>query len=157
VAGNPVHATTSQYRMGRYVITSPEEKDFAGYLRQGALSIMAAAPEPGATESNPRPVISAVLNYAGHLDPKSIQASVKGYGSVPADYDDKTSTVRLYLQRDLIQPVVDVTIHVKDATARQTLVTNWQFNYEPSKGGIAPPIGAKTSVSPPAQPVPNKA
>ena len=157
VAGNPVHATTSQYRMGRYVITSPEEKDFAGYLRQGALSIMAATPEPGATESNPRPVISAVLNYAGHLDPKSIQATVKGFGPVPADYDDKTSTVRLYLQRDLIQPVVDVTIHVKDATARQTLVTNWQFNYEPSKAGVAPPIGARPPVSPPASPVQNKA
>ncbi len=104
VAGNPVHSTTSQYRMGRYVITSPEEKDFESYLRQGALSIMAATPAPGATISDPCPVISAVLNYAGHLDPKSIEANVKGFGTVPTDYDDKTSTVRLYLQRDLIQP-----------------------------------------------------
>jgi peptidoglycan/xylan/chitin deacetylase (PgdA/CDA1 family) len=154
VAGNPVHATTSQYRMGRYVITSPEEKDFVSYLRQGALSIMSASPEPGATESNPRPVITAVLNYAGHLDPKTIEASVKGFGQVPADYDDATSTVRLYLQRDLIEPVVNVTIHVKDAEAKQTLVTNWQFNYEPSDNAIpAPPIGAK-SITP--APIPAK-
>ncbi len=142
VAGNPVHATTSQYRMGRYVITSPEEKDFASYLRQGALSIMSASPEPGATITSPRPVISAVLNYAGHLDPKTIQATVKGYGAVPADYDPGTSTVRLYLQRDLIEPVVNVTIHVKDAQGQQTLVTNWQFNYEPSNASPqAAPIG----------------
>ena len=131
VAANPVHASTSPYRMGRYVITSPEEKDFAAYLRQGALSIMAATPAPGATISDPHPVILAVLNYVGHLDPKSIEATVKGFGPVPADYDDKTSTVRLHLQRDLIQPVVNVTIRVKDADAKQTLVTNWQFNYEP--------------------------
>ncbi len=153
VAGNPVHATTSQYRMGRYVITSPEEKDFASYLRQGALSIMLASPEPGATESDPRPVITAVLNYAGHLDPKSIEASVKGYGPVPADYDDATSTVRLYLQRDLIQPVVNVTIHAKDAGAEQTLVANWQFNYEPSNSAAtpAPAIAAPTSTSVPVK------
>jgi hypothetical protein len=130
--------------MGRYIITSPEEKDFAAYLREGALSIMAATPEPGATVTDPRPVISAVLNYAGQLDPKTIQASVKGYGSVPADYDEKTSTVRLYLQRDLIQPVVDVTIHVKDPQAQQTLVTNWQFNYDAPKATPPPAKAVKT-------------
>jgi len=138
VAGNPIHSTTSQYRIGRYVITSPEEKDFESYLRQGALSIMAATPAPGAIVSDPHPVISAVLNYAGHLDPKSIEATVKGFGTVPTDYDDKTSTVRLYLQRDLIQPVVNVTIHVKDADAHQTLVTNWQFNYEVPSTAVPP-------------------
>jgi peptidoglycan/xylan/chitin deacetylase (PgdA/CDA1 family) len=149
VAGNPVHATTSPYRMGRYVITTPEEKDFASYLRQGALSIMAATPAPGATISDPRPIISAVLNYAGHLDPKSIEARVKGFGQVPVDYDPATFTVRLYLQRDLIQPVVDVTIHVKDATVRQTLVTSWQFNYEPSNSSNAlPPIGPAKRITP---------
>lgn len=151
VADNPVHATTSQYRMGRYVITSPEEKDFAAYLSQGALSIMAASPAPGAVDTNPRPVISAVLNYAGQLDPKSIAATVKGFGPVPATYDEKTSTVSLYLQHDLIQPVVNVTIHVKDAQAGETLVTNWQFNYspvDPSAAPAAPAAPAGSSASP---------
>jgi peptidoglycan/xylan/chitin deacetylase (PgdA/CDA1 family) len=145
VAGNPVHATTSQYRMGRYVITSPEEKDFAAYLRQGALTIMAATPEPGATITDPRPIISAVLNYHGTLDPKSIQAVVKGYGMVPTDFDDKTSTVRLYLQRDLIQPVVNVSIRVKDPQANQTLVNNWQFNYQMTNTPAAPPISSSAT------------
>jgi peptidoglycan/xylan/chitin deacetylase (PgdA/CDA1 family) len=143
VAGNPVRATTSLLHMGRYVVTSPEEKDFAAWLRQGALSVVTANPAPGATVNNPRPVISATLDYAGHLDPKSIEASVKGYGAVPVDYDDKTDTVRLYLQRDLIQPVVNVTIHVKDPDAKQTLVANWQFNYEaPISTTTAPAIGS---------------
>ncbi|MEJ0000857.1 MAG: polysaccharide deacetylase family protein [Verrucomicrobiota bacterium] len=147
VAGNPVHATTSQYRIGRYVITRPEEKDFASYLRQGALSIMSATPEPGATENNPRPVITAILNYTGQLDPKSIQASVKGYGAVPIDYDSATSTVRLYLQRDLVQPVVNVAIRARDPQANQTLVASWQFNYIPSNAATLPPIGAPPPVA----------
>jgi hypothetical protein len=86
-------------------------------------------------------VISATLDFQGQLDPKSIEASVKGYGAVPADFDDKTDTVRLYLQRDLIQPVVDVSIHAKDARTKQTMVANWQFNYEAAPASaIVPPI-----------------
>ncbi len=142
VAGNPVRANTSLLHMGRYVVTSPEEKDFAGWLHQGALSVVAASPAPGATEDNPRPVITATLEFQGQLDPKSIEASVKGYGPVPADFDDKTSTVRLYLQRDLIQSVVDVSIHAKDAQSKQTMVANWQFNYEAGAAApVIPPIG----------------
>jgi hypothetical protein len=132
--------------MGRYVVTGPEEKDFGGWLHQGALSVVTATPAPGATESNPRPVISATLDFQGQLDPKSIEASVKGYGPVPVDFDDKTSTVRLYLQRDLIQPVVNVTIHVKDAQTKQTMVANWQFNYEVAASTpAAPTIGGAAS------------
>jgi len=142
VAGNPVRANTSLLHMGRYVVTSPEEKDFAGWLHQGALSVVTASPAPGATEDSPRPVISATLDFQGQLDPKSIEASVKGYGAVPADFDDKTSTVRLYLQRDLIQSVVDVSIHAKDAQTKQTMVANWQFNYEAgAPAPVMPPIG----------------
>jgi peptidoglycan/xylan/chitin deacetylase (PgdA/CDA1 family) len=143
VAGNPVRATTSLLHMGRYVVTSPEEKDFADWLRQGALSVVTASPAPGATESNPRPVISAVLNFDGQLEPKAIEASVKGYGTVPADFDPQTSTVRLYLQRDLIEPVVNVSIHAKDAQTKQTMVANWQFNYEaPASTTAVPTSGA---------------
>jgi peptidoglycan/xylan/chitin deacetylase (PgdA/CDA1 family) len=142
VAGNPVRATTSLLHMGRYVVTSPEQKDFTAWLHQGALSVVTATPAPGATESNARPVISATLDFDGQLDPKSIEASVKGYGSVPIDFDDKTSTVRLYLQRDLIQPVVDVSIRAKDAQTKQTMVANWQFNYEAAAAnGTVPATG----------------
>jgi peptidoglycan/xylan/chitin deacetylase (PgdA/CDA1 family) len=143
VAGNPVRANTSLLRIGRYVVTSPEEKDFAGWLHQGALSVGTASPAPGATVSSPRPVISATLDFQGQLDPRSIQASVKSYGAVPTDFDDKTSTVRLYLQRDLVQPVVDVSIHARDARTKQTMVANWQFNYEAGTAPVpAPAAGA---------------
>jgi peptidoglycan/xylan/chitin deacetylase (PgdA/CDA1 family) len=153
VAGNPVRATTSLLHMGRYVVTSPEEKDFAGWLRQGALSVVTATPAPGATESNPRPVISAVLNFDGQLEPKSVEASVKGYGAVPIDFDPSTSTVRLYLQRDLIEPVVNVSIHAKDAQTKQTMVANWQFNYEvPTSSTPVPAIGAGGASPSPSQP-----
>ena len=107
---------------------------------------MPATPAPGATISTPRPLISATLDFAGQLDPKSIQATVKGYGAVPSDFDDKTSTVRLYLPRDLIAPVVDVSIHAKDAQTHQTMVANWQFNYEAGNApGPAPAIGGSSA------------
>jgi peptidoglycan/xylan/chitin deacetylase (PgdA/CDA1 family) len=145
VAGNPVRANTSLLNVGRYVVTGPEEKDFAGWLHQGALSVGTATPAPGATITTPRPLISATLDFAGQLDPKSIQATVKNYGPVPSDFDDKTDTVRLYLPRDLIAPVVDVSIHAKDATTHQTMVANWQFNYEaPTAPAPAPTLSGSS-------------
>jgi peptidoglycan/xylan/chitin deacetylase (PgdA/CDA1 family) len=130
VADNPVHASTNLHSIGRYTITQGVEKNFTAYLRQGALEISSADPAPGATTSNPRPVITATLGYAGTLDPKSIEASVRDFGDVRHDFDPQTNTLRLYLPRDLIQPVVLVNIRVKDASNGQIMVANWHFNYE---------------------------
>ena len=132
VADNPVHSTTDLHSVGRYVITKPVEKAFAAYLHQGALGIADADPAPGATISNPRPVISAVLGYTGNIDPKSITAEVRNFGLVRYDYDPKTSTIKLYLPRDLIQSPVIVNIHLKDANTGQNMVANWHFNYDPA-------------------------
>lgn len=135
VANNPVHSSTNKFSIGRYIITLPVEKAFASFLHQGALSVANAEPAPGSTISNPRPVISAVLGYAGNLDPKSIETDVRDFGAVRHDFDPVTSTIRLYLPRDLIQPTNSVNIRVKDADTGQTMVANWHFNYE--AGGIA--------------------
>ena len=53
-----------------------------------------------------------------------------------------------------IQPVVNVSIHAKDAQTKQTMVANWQFNYEPTgssatvpaigSGGASPSTGQPT-------------
>ena len=145
VADNPVHSTTDKNSIGRYIITQPVERMFTSYLRQGALSIAGADPAPGATISNPRPVITAVLGYEGNLDAKSIETDVRDFGAVHHDFDPKTSTVRLYLPRDLIQPVNIVNIRVKDAQSGQVMVANWHFNYEPAAAASAtahPPIAA---------------
>jgi peptidoglycan/xylan/chitin deacetylase (PgdA/CDA1 family) len=129
VAGNPVHSTTDLHSIGRYTITQEEVKNFASDLRQGALGLDAAYPTPGATISNPRPVITATLGYAGKLDPKSIETSVYDF-DVRHDFDPQTNTIRLYLPRDLIQQVVLVNIRVKDAATGQVMVAKWHFNYE---------------------------
>jgi peptidoglycan/xylan/chitin deacetylase (PgdA/CDA1 family) len=159
VADNPVHSTTDKNAVGRYIITQPVEKAFASYLRQGALSVAEADPAPGTTTSEPRPVITAVLGYAGTIDPKSIETDVRDFGMVRHDFDPKTSTVRLYLQRDLIQPVVIVNIRVKDAETGQVMVANWHFNYEPAgataPAQVHPPIPAP--VPPAASPSTNAA
>jgi len=155
VADNPVHSSTNKNSIGRYVITQPVERMFATYLRQGALGLANADPAPGGTTTQPRPVISAVLSYEGTLDPKSIETSVRDFGMVHHDFDPKTSTVRLYLPRDLIQPVNIVNIRVKDAETGQVMVANWHFNYEPTGAAAAtnhPPIveTAPTNAAPSA-------
>jgi peptidoglycan/xylan/chitin deacetylase (PgdA/CDA1 family) len=154
VADNPVHATTSLHSIGRYTITQGVEKNFAAYLRQGALGLSDADPAPGATTSNPRPIISATLGYAGTLDPKSIETSVRDFGDVRHDFDPATNTIRLYLPRDLIAPVVLVNIRVQDAQSKQVMVANWHFNYEPA--GAAAPAHAPIATPSPT-PVPTTA
>ena len=148
VADNPVHSTTSLHSIGRYTITQGVEKNFAAYLRQGALGLADADPAPGATISNPRPVITATLGYPGTLDPKSIETSVRDFGVVKHDFDPQTNTIRLYLPRDLIASVVLVNIRVRDATTQQVMVANWHFNYEPA--GAVSPTPAHAPIATPA-------
>jgi peptidoglycan/xylan/chitin deacetylase (PgdA/CDA1 family) len=145
VADNPVHSTTDLHSIGRYTITQGVIKDFPAYLRQSALSLTKADPEPGATVTNPRPVITAVLAPMGaaKIDPNSIETSVRDFGVVRHDFDPRTNTVRLYLPRDLIQSVALVNIRAKDAATGQIMVANWHFNYEPDAAanpGTHPPI-----------------
>jgi peptidoglycan/xylan/chitin deacetylase (PgdA/CDA1 family) len=80
VADNPVHITTDIHSIGRYIITKPVERNFAAYLRQGALSLAEVNPAPGAITSDPRPVITAVLGFNG--DPKSLETEVRDFGTV---------------------------------------------------------------------------
>jgi len=150
VADNPVRSSTDPHSIGRYTITQGVEKNFAAYLRQGALGLAEADPAPGGTTSNPRPVITAVLGYAGTLDPNSIETEVRDFGTVKHDFDPKTSTIRLYLPRDLIQPVNLVNIRVKDAQSGQVMVANWHFNYVPAAGVSVPhpPIATTTNTAP---------
>ena len=150
VADNPVHASTPLHSIGRYTITQGVEKNFAAYLRQGALGLDAADPAPGATITNPRPVITATLGYAGTIDPKSIETSVRDFGDVRHDFDPQTNTLRLYLPRDLIASVALVNIRVKDAATGQVMVANWHFNYEPAGGAIAPHAPIAPATNPPS-------
>ena len=156
MADNPVRSSSDPHSIGRYTITQGVEKNFAAYLRQGALGLADADPAPGTTTSNPRPVITAVLGYAGTLDPNSIETEVRDYGVVKHDFDPKTSTIRLYLPRDLIQPVNLVNIRVKDSQSGQVMVANWHFNYVPAGAAAVThaPIAATTNVAPVAQPPP---
>jgi peptidoglycan/xylan/chitin deacetylase (PgdA/CDA1 family) len=158
VAGNPVHSTSNPHSLGRYTITQSEVKNFVSDLHQGALGLGDPTPAPGATVTNPRPVISAVIGYAGTLDPNSIETTVEDF-DVRHDFDPTTDTVRLYLPRDLIKQTVVVRVHVKDAKTGQVMVANWHFNYEPVGGAVHSPIPAtKVPVAPtsakPAEEVP---
>ena len=163
VADNPVHSTTSLHSIGRYTITRNVVKNFPAYLRQSALSLTKADPEPGATISNSQPVITAVLTQmsADALDPASLETSVRDMGVVKHDFDPATNTVRLYLPRPLVASPVLVNLRVKDAKTGQIMVANWHFNFEPGAGAAthAPiPAPAPTPASMPApEPTPSPA
>jgi hypothetical protein len=132
--------------MGRYIITAPVEKAYVSYLRQGALGLADISPAPGATVTDPRPVISAVLGYAGTIDPKSIVAEVRDMGEVRYDFDPKSLMLRLYLPRDLIDSVVVINVHAKDAATGQTMMASWRFNYQSAAAGVThAPIAAGTT------------
>ena len=149
VAGNPIHPGTDVHAMGRYIITPPVEREFAAYLREGALGLGDLSPANGAVVTDPRPIISGVLGYAGTINPSSIVTEVRDMGEVRHDFDPKTSTLRLYLPRDLIDPVVVVDVRAKDATTGQTMVASWRFNYQPTAPGVAhAPIGVPTATNP---------
>jgi peptidoglycan/xylan/chitin deacetylase (PgdA/CDA1 family) len=159
VAGNPIHPGTNVYAMGRYVITAPVEKEFASYLHEGALGLADINPQPGSIVTDPRPVISAVLGYAGKINPASIIAEVGNMGEVRYDFDPKSLVLRLYLPRDLVQAAEKVNIRAKDADTGQTMVASWHFNYQATAAGVThAPIGttptrkkaAAQSVAPPA-------
>jgi hypothetical protein len=71
------------------------------------------------------------------------------------DFDPQTNTVRIYMPRDLIQPVVPVNIRVKDAASGQTMVARWHFNYEADAAAavhtpISPAAGNKAQTPVPA-------
>jgi hypothetical protein len=142
VADNPVHSTTNLHSIGRYTITRPVEKDFAAYLRQSALALTKADPEPGTTITNPLPVITVVLAPMG--------AAKLDFGVVRHDFDPQTNTLRLYLSRPLISPVVLVNLRAKDATTGQIMVANWYFNYAPAPGTTTHPPIAPTANPPSA-------
>jgi peptidoglycan/xylan/chitin deacetylase (PgdA/CDA1 family) len=153
VAGNPIHPGTNLYSMGRYVITTPVEREFAAYLHEGALGLADLSPANGAVVTDSRPIISAVLGYAGTINPASIVAEVRDMGEVRHDFDPKTSVIRLYLPRDLIDSVVIVDVRAKDAATGQTMVASWRFNYQPTAPGVAhAPIGAATTNRPSVAP-----
>jgi peptidoglycan/xylan/chitin deacetylase (PgdA/CDA1 family) len=151
VADNPVHSTTSLHSIGRYTITQNVVKNFAAYLHQSALGLTKADPEPGATITNPRPVITAVLTNmsADALDPASIETQVRDFGIVKHDFDPQTNTLRVYLPRDLVSSPVLVHLRVKDAKTGQIMVANWHFNYEPAAfAATHAPITAPAPTSP---------
>ncbi len=92
-------------------------------------------------------VITAVLGFTG--DPASLETEVRDFGVVRHDFDPETSTVRIYLPRDLIQPTSSSASARRTSSPGQTMVANWHFNYEPSGTARAThePIAAEPSTN----------
>jgi peptidoglycan/xylan/chitin deacetylase (PgdA/CDA1 family) len=143
VNSNPIHVGSPLYSMGRYTMTTPVEKMFTAYVNQRSLILTDIQPEPGSTTTDPRPVITATLRYAGDIKIDSISAEVSNMGYVKSDFDPKSSVLRLYLPRDLVAQTIVIDVHAKDADSGHTLAANWRFDYHPTAAGVLhQPIGA---------------
>jgi hypothetical protein len=142
VNSNPIHVGSPLHSMGRYTMTTPVEKMFTAYVNQRSLVLTGIQPEPASTTTDPRPVITATLRYAGDIKTDSITAEVSNMGYVKSDFDPKSSVLRLYLPRDLVSQTVLVDVHAKDADSGHTLAASWRFLYQPTAAGVLhQPIG----------------
>lgn len=127
VASTPVTPSSPLDNLGRYIITKPEERMFATYLRQDALTLGSPTPAPASTIKDHRPVLSATLSYDGTINPKSIQAEVSSIGRVPVQYDASTQKVTVTLPRDLSERRVHVRIHIEDEETHAGHDAGWHF------------------------------
>jgi peptidoglycan/xylan/chitin deacetylase (PgdA/CDA1 family) len=142
VAGNPIHVGSPLHSMGRYTLTTPVEKMFTAYVNERPLVLTGIQPQPGSTTTDPRPVITATLRYAGEIKVDSISAEISNMGFVKTDFDPRTSALRLYLPRDLVAQTILVDVHAKDADSGHTLAASWRFDYHPTADGVLhQPIG----------------
>lgn len=91
-----------------------------------------ASPAEGATVSNPKPVIKAVLKSLGTVDPASVTMRISGFGRVPAKYDEATQTVSY---QPTTQPLRDkeYTVFISAKVAGKPTEVRWSFKFDPAK------------------------
>ena len=95
-------------------------------------SALEAEPAEGATVSDPKPLIKAVLTSLGAIDAGSVEMRVSGFGVVPAKYDEATKTVSF---QPTAQPLRDkeYTVIVTAKVGGKKTEARWGFKFDPAK------------------------
>ena len=93
-------------------------------------SALESEPAAGATVSDPKPLIKAVLTSMGAIDEGSVEMRLSGFGVVPAKYDASTQTVSF----QPIQPLRDkeYTVFVSAKVGGKKTEARWSFNFDPA-------------------------
>jgi len=138
--------------IGRYGIESNKPKTFqtamamiGGGVGPGSAMIadapaapqvsasLEAEPASGATVSDPKPLIKAVLTGMGAIDEGSVEMRISGFGVVPVKYDAATKSVSF---QPTTQPLRDkeYTVIVSAKVGGKRSEARWSFKFDPSAG-----------------------
>ncbi len=138
--------------IGRYAIEQGKPKTFndalamiGGGMGPVGSAVMAApamasapatpalptVPSEGATVSDAKPKISAVLTSLGALEPESVQMRISGFGLVPAKYDAASQTISF---QPTTQPLrdKDYTVIVSGKVNGKRAEARWSFKFDPA-------------------------
>ena len=96
-----------------------------------AASTLETVPADGATVSDPKPVIKAVLASLGAVEPGSVAMRISGFGAVPVKYDEATKTVSF---QPTTQPLRDkeYTVIVTAKAGGKKTEARWSFQFDPA-------------------------
>ncbi|PAW77428.1 MAG: hypothetical protein B9S32_11815 [Verrucomicrobia bacterium Tous-C9LFEB] len=133
ISGEPITASTSPLNLGRLIINQYTSPYFETILSQKDFTVSNTQPAMGTQIREARPVISAKLNYAGKINPKSVTAELSTGGNFKNIYDPATQTVTFPTAKNLLEGPVFVLIKAKDQDTGKPIVVYWQFYYAPPK------------------------
>src|SRR6266513_454275 len=141
VYGQPITFTSAMDSLGRYAIEANRPKVFADALKMigtssgGAAAVaevgakdLATQPADGDTVRTALPLIKANLSGIGQIEPGSVQMRVSGLGSVPVNFDPKTSTVSYQVTQKLRDKTCTVILSAKSDGKK--VETHWTFGIE---------------------------
>ena len=96
-------------------------------------SSLQSEPASGATVSDPKPLIKAVLTGMGAIDAGSVEMRISGFGAVPVKYDSATQTVSF---QPTAQPLRDkeYTVIVSAKVGGKRTEARWSFKFDPAAG-----------------------
>ena len=94
-------------------------------------SALETEPADGATVSDPKPLIKAVLSSMGAIDAGSVEMRISGFGAVPAKFDAATQTVSF---QPATQPLRDkeYTVIVTAKVGGKKTEARWSFKFDPA-------------------------
>ena len=88
-------------------------------------------PADGATVSESKPLIKAVLTSLGTVDAGSVEMRISGFGTVPAKFDDATQTVSFQPATQSLRDK-EYTVIVSAKVGGKKTEARWSFKFDPA-------------------------
>jgi peptidoglycan/xylan/chitin deacetylase (PgdA/CDA1 family) len=129
-AGKPKTFEVAMAMIGGGMGPSTAMTASAPSISQAPASNLETTPAQGATVSEAKPLIKAVLASLGAVEPDSVQMRVSGFGPVPAKYDNATKTVSFQFTQPLRDK--DYTVIVSAKVGGKKSESRWSFKFDPA-------------------------